>query len=74
MALGELEIIIGKLRNVDFKCTCGETFKLSVPETYPHDGGLQDSNGQRMWLYYTCPKCKYQWAYWKILKRINFAK
>jgi len=72
MAIGEYEILVEKLKDVKFRCTCGQVFPLSNPTSYEHPDGLQDSRGIRRWLYYVCPKCKYQWTYWKILRRINF--
>lgn len=66
-----LEEVINKLKDVKFKCSCGYRFHLSNPERYLHDGGLLSSDGKKYWLYYVCPKCGYQWAYWKIIKKVS---
>lgn len=40
----------------------------NVPiQSYPHgDGWEVKEYPYKMWLYVECPKCKYQWALWKL--------
>ena len=34
---------------------------------YDHDCGLEvEGFAQRQWCYVICPKCKYEWAFWKL--------
>jgi hypothetical protein len=50
----------------DDECpTCGAP--LSHVKGYSHEGGW-DVRGfaRKQWLYRTCPKCRYDWALWKI--------
>ena len=36
---------------------------------YEHDGGVVvQGYAKKQWVYITCPKCQYQWAYWKLVK------
>ena len=35
-------------------------------KAYPHDGGFEDSNGKKWWIFVHCPKCKYDTAMLKI--------
>ena len=56
----------------EFQCTCGYRFNPYINiSMYPHDGGLRDCHGKRWWVYITCPRCHYQWAYWKILRHLK---
>jgi len=51
------------------KCRwCGfEGLKELPIEYYPHSGGWSvDGIPHKVWLYITCPKCKYSWALWKL--------
>lgn len=62
-----LETVIELFRGKEFKCPfCGTKFKLNQPQIYPHPNGLTSKKGGTYWLYYECPGCEYQWAYWKI--------
>lgn len=37
---------------------------------YPHEGGTKIRGYEsRQWIYFHCPKCGYDWALWKLLKR-----
>ena len=54
----------------ELSCTCGYQFHpMDDVSMYPHDGGLPDGESNRWWVYVTCPKCKYQWAWWKLIRR-----
>ncbi len=45
---------------------CGELLPAKV-EYYEHSGGLiVDGFAEKLWLYVTCTKCKYQWALRKL--------
>jgi len=36
-------------------------------EHYDHEGDWEVKGfKEKQWLYVTCPKCKYQWALWKL--------
>jgi hypothetical protein len=41
--------------------------KGTLIKMYSHENGWQvDGHFERQWLYITCPKCKYDWALWKL--------
>jgi hypothetical protein len=44
---------------------CGGDFLKQPIMSYPDDGGW-DIDGQKYWLYITCPDCGYQWSLWKL--------
>lgn len=50
------------------KCDCGhEGLKSLHIEHYPHGAGWPVQGFPELqWLYVTCPKCKYEWALWKL--------
>lgn len=49
--------------------------KLGEIEFYEHDGGVNVKDFlKRQWVYFTCKKCGYQWALWKLLQRIKKLK
>lgn len=60
-----------KLMNSVMKCKCGHEFKLDNPKGYLHEGGIEDKDGKQWWLYYTCPECAKDWAWWKIVNMIK---
>lgn len=68
---GELGDTISSLKGKKFQCTCTEKHKLDSFEGYPHDGGLEDKEGDKWWMYYTCNKCNYQWSHWKLVRRVQ---
>jgi len=53
---------------------CGTSLEHGKLSKYAHPSGLESENGQRYWLYLTCPGCGYQWAWWKLLRQIEFKK
>ena len=65
------EDIVKYLKDRVFECTCGCRFRLDIPLIYEHPDGLPSRDGGRYWLYYMCPCCGYQWAWWKILRRLG---
>lgn len=68
---GEIQEALEKLWNKQFECWCGNTITLNEFQGYPHDGGLSDGEGTKLWVYATCKKCNYQWAVWKLLKNVQ---
>ena len=69
---GDAGLFVDSLERLPFECACGEV--IEVPGTwkaYPHDKGLEDAQGRRWWLYITCPRCKYDWAFHKVQRRVD---
>ena len=79
---GELGEMIHKLQGKTFQCTCRKhkktweqnTITLKSFLAYPHDGGLADKDGNKWWLYHTCPHCSYDWSWWKIDNKLDHQK
>lgn len=67
---GEVGRTIKILSGVPFTCTCGRKQILGGFLGYPHAGGLPDKDGNRWWVFYECEKCRYQWAWHKIVNRV----
>ncbi len=45
---------------------------LGEVEMYEHDGGVfVESFKEKQWVYFTCSRCKYQWALHKLLNRLE---
>ena len=72
--MAEFEEVIEELTGKEFPCDCGKTHTLKRWKWYDHDGGLKDDNGNIWWLYWTCPSCGYQWAWHKIVHRLDRLK
>lgn len=70
---GELGETIESLQGKSFMClgTCGKSKVIASLLAYPHDGGLEDKDGEKWWLYYECPTCGYQSSWWKILNQLE---
>jgi hypothetical protein len=51
-------------------CSCGQDLTGCEIDGYVHAEGWDvkrlDGHMTRYWLYITCPKCKNQWAIWKL--------
>ena len=48
---------------------CDQPLTASDVDCYPHDGGIPVYGFHvKQWVYFTCRKCGYQWALWKLLK------
>lgn len=43
-------------------------------ETYPHDGGLEDSTGRGWWLFVSCPGCGYSISWQKLEQDIEYER
>ena len=69
----EVSKMIKRFQGINFPCDCGKdsTLKAIEFDWYPHSSGLVDKNGNKQWLYWTCPYCKYQWAWHKIKSRLE---
>jgi len=55
-------------------CFCGNTFKMDTfygKPSPPHSHALMRNNKKWEWLYVKCPRCNYDWAYWKIEQRVK---
>jgi hypothetical protein len=69
---GEIAEVLSKLENEEFCCKmCSKVSKLTKFIGYEHEGGIAGSSGEKYWVYWICPKCKYQWAWHKILHWIS---
>ena len=45
---------------------------LGPVEMYEHSGGVfVEGHKEKQWVYFTCSYCNYQWALWKILRRLK---
>ncbi len=45
---------------------------LGAVEMYEHDGGVfVEGEKEKQWVYFTCSRCGYQWALWKLLRRLE---
>jgi len=54
-----------KERSKNLKCKwCGG--KLSGPRFYPHSNGLNVKGLGKMWVYWVCEKCRYEWSFMKL--------
>ena len=51
--------------------TCGALLTSAHMKYYPHDGGVQIQGMGRLWIYLECPKCGYQNALWKLVRRVS---
>ena len=69
--MAEFEDTITMLYDKPFVCTCGREFFLGRHGKYEHSGGLLAENNIRYWLYWVCPKCKYEWSWRKILQKLK---
>lgn len=71
----ELENIRQKHNNSKEElCVChktkGKNCKLMSFENYNHSGGdYLEGKKEKQWIYYTCQRCGYQWALWKVLAK-----
>jgi len=65
---GEIEKIITLLTGKQYLCFCGNTVDCLPLYGYPHDSGVPDASGQKLWLWQHCTKCSYDMAVWKIIK------
>ena len=62
---------IRKVAEEKIECVKGGNCELEL-DMYPHDYGvLVENNPERQWVYFHCAKCGYDWALWKVLKRIQ---
>ena len=58
---GEVAGFIEKWSGTTIRCF-GVCFKNRVMNSfkgYPHDSGLSDATGNKWWVYFECPKCRY---------------
>jgi len=68
---GEIEEVLTSIIGKKFQCWCKHEFDLDegIFESYGvHDGGHADKTGTKWWIHIHCPKCKYDWALWKIIQ------
>jgi hypothetical protein len=61
-----------KIKKFQFKCDCGNVITEEDVESYPHTGGVDLERPYKEWLYFHCLKCSYDWAWWKIEKKLGF--
>ena len=73
---GEIGDMIKSLFRKQFQCTCHnkKMIRLETFVAYPHDGGLADKDGNKWWLYVTCPHCGYEWSWHKLQNRLERQK
>ena len=69
--LAELEEIRKKAKAECWKKRNG-ICNLGPVEMYEHEGGeFVEGYKEKQWVYFTCSHCNYQWALWKILRRLE---
>ena len=71
---GEIEKFLNKCENESMICSCGNEITIEHFVGYPHDGGLEDKDGNKWWVWHLCSICKYQWSYHKIDRKIQIEK
>jgi hypothetical protein len=65
---GEVGELINKLDGQEFCCKmCEHHTQLINFLGYEHGGGIADAAGEKYWVYFECPKCRYQWSWQNIL-------
>lgn len=65
---GEVASFIEKWENKTIRCygVCRKDRVMDVFYGYPHDGGLADAQGNKWWVYFKCPTCKYGHSFSKM--------
>ena len=68
--------VAGELATNEQVCECHRSksgaCSLGFVERYDHDGGVYvEGEKEKQWVYYTCYDCGYQWALWKVLRRLE---
>ena len=64
--------IAEKIEALGLECHwCGETIKAHSVDYYEHNSGIaiKETFPKKAWVYFSCVKCGYQWALWKLLKQ-----
>jgi hypothetical protein len=65
---GEVADFINKWIGKTIQCfgICRGKRQVNQFKGYPHDDGLADSSGNKYWVYFECPKCKYGHSFIKM--------
>lgn len=65
---GEVGKFIKKYKSKSIKCfgVCREDRVMNEFRGYPHSSGLTDAKGNKWWVYFECPKCKYGHSFAKM--------
>lgn len=65
---GEVAEFIEKWKGKTIRCfgVCHTERDMNQFVGYDHDGGLEDANGNKWWVYFECPKCKYGHSFAKM--------
>lgn len=70
--LAELEEVRNKVKAECWKKRDNGICDLGEVEMYEHSGGdFVEGHKEKQWIYFTCKTCKYQWALWKLLRRLK---
>lgn len=58
------------VKQQDLLCRCETPISKSRIKCYPHEGGIPVSGFVgKQWVYFSCQKCGYDWALWKLLNK-----
>ena len=71
---GEIADFIKRVKGKEFECSvnCQQRFPITeILGYHPHDGGLANAQGEKYWVYVKCPKCGYDWSFWKVEHRLS---
>lgn len=65
---GEVAEFIQKWQDKTIRCfgVCRKDRVMESFKGYDHDGGLEDANGNKWWVFFECPKCKYGHSFAKM--------
>jgi phage FluMu protein Com len=65
---GEVGEFIKNWSGKTIRCfgTCRSKQKMLEFQGYLHEGGLSDASGQKWWVFFKCPKCKYGHSFSKM--------
>lgn len=65
---GEVAEFIQEWKGKTILCfgTCRKERVMESFKGYDHDGGLEDSKGNKWWVFFECPKCKYGHSFAKM--------
>lgn len=65
---GEVAEFLEQWAGETIKCfgVCHKEREMVSFKGYEHDGGLADKDGNRWWVYFECPKCRYGHSFAKM--------
>jgi len=59
------------LKHANPKCaSCQTKLGDQEPQFYPHAHGVEMREGERVYIYVTCPTCHEKWSYMMLIRQI----